>query len=965
MNLRFLSSFAFVISGIFLSITYTNSIEAAEMTSSASDYEVKYYPPINNLTIPTSSNPQYIFEYGDYVFAQLSSIDDKVETCELWSYNYKTKARKHFNELTIPCGSTGSRVGSPNASVRHQNKIFLTALDEDGHSQVYSLDMVSQKVKQETSISYGEYPTDRYFELVILDDFLLFHSFENRLQVPGYRLNLLTAEVDVPEHFPNSDDYIFTNSVIYNDTIYMIEDWIFYDKQTNTYRGIGIDEKLRSELGHDHYYPLAVNNKLYFISTNTGYDELWSYESSTNEFKFELSLESNVYSRGRRSDEKGMVVFNEKIYFTVKNQEKYELREIDLSSNTIRLIESHDGWLNNFVTFKGELYYLTNIVQGKSKLTKYSPNTDSVTNISGHKHIYNASNLQVVEERIFFASSLLAQPFSGDVELKSYDGNGINTVVDFSLSKRKGIRRPFIHHQNKVYTWASTQESSELWSFDGKALTQELSTEEPAPHDETLEYDNSLFFLNSKKLEKYSDGNYSAIPTIHEDRKRQNIKHLTIAAEKLFFSAGVALGIDSKPNHELWVYDKKDDKASFIKSFDIEGKSVWIRNMIAYNSNVYMIVALENISGTQIWKYNTSTEEFSQITFLDGNFEDFLYVFDDKLFFVGERQLQTYDDKSNTIKSLMPIVKGGVNAGQLSKSTVVTLNQKMYFYARGATDHYEYKNSLWSYDAETQTISLEIPGEKLELGTYRTLSHPALEIETLWIKEFDNKLYFYGRDDKYGNELRSFDVTDKSIDLVFESKLGVASSKLSLAAINYKDRLLVSSGYYDDYGIEFQSELIGIFKKGTNWQDSDGDGFGDTVDSFPQDSSEWRDSDNDGYGDNIDAFHLDPTEWLDYDSDGYGDNIDAFPEDGSEWLDSDGDGYGDNSDAFPHDATEWLDSDGDGYGDNSDAFPNDATRWQQTVESPKTNDSESSGGGAMTFLLILIALVSLRKSIFK
>lgn len=85
------------------------------------------------------------------------------------------------------------------------------------------------------------------------------------------------------------------------------------------------------------------------------------------------------------------------------------------------------------------------------------------------------------------------------------------------------------------------------------------------------------------------------------------------------------------------------------------------------------------------------------------------------------------------------------------------------------------------------------------------------------------------------------------------------------------------------------------------------------------------DSDGDGYEDAIDAFPNDPNEWLDSDGDGVGDNSDAFPNDATETLDSDGDGVGDNADAFPNDPTETADSDGDGLGDNSDPYPNDPT----------------------------------------
>ena len=109
--------------------------------------------------------------------------------------------------------------------------------------------------------------------------------------------------------------------------------------------------------------------------------------------------------------------------------------------------------------------------------------------------------------------------------------------------------------------------------------------------------------------------------------------------------------------------------------------------------------------------------------------------------------------------------------------------------------------------------------------------------------------------------------------------------------------------------------------------DSDGDGYSDTDDRFPNDPNEWADSDDDGVGDNSDAFPNDPSESSDSDNDGWGDNSDEFPNDASEWSDYDGDGVGDNGDAFPWDSNETADSDGDGWGDNADAFPNDASEW--------------------------------------
>jgi len=116
----------------------------------------------------------------------------------------------------------------------------------------------------------------------------------------------------------------------------------------------------------------------------------------------------------------------------------------------------------------------------------------------------------------------------------------------------------------------------------------------------------------------------------------------------------------------------------------------------------------------------------------------------------------------------------------------------------------------------------------------------------------------------------------------------------------------------------------------TEWVDTDGDGYGDNSDEYPEDSTEWIDTDGDGYGDNSDEYPEDPTEWADTDGDDVGDNSDAFPNDSNETLDTDGDGYGDNSDEYPEDPTEWVDTDGDDVGDNFDAFPKDNTQWSDT-----------------------------------
>ena len=148
----------------------------------------------------------------------------------------------------------------------------------------------------------------------------------------------------------------------------------------------------------------------------------------------------------------------------------------------------------------------------------------------------------------------------------------------------------------------------------------------------------------------------------------------------------------------------------------------------------------------------------------------------------------------------------------------------------------------------------------------------------------------------------------------------------------------------------------------SQWNDTDGDGYGDAYngndsDIFPLDASQWNDTDGDGYGDNPEGNDPDscPEEignstypglgCLDSDGDGYADTLDAFPFNQLEHLDSDQDGVGDNSDEFPIDANETMDSDGDGVGDNADAFPNDAN---ETIDSDGDGLGDNSDPNPLT-----------------
>ena len=148
-----------------------------------------------------------------------------------------------------------------------------------------------------------------------------------------------------------------------------------------------------------------------------------------------------------------------------------------------------------------------------------------------------------------------------------------------------------------------------------------------------------------------------------------------------------------------------------------------------------------------------------------------------------------------------------------------------------------------------------------------------------------------------------------------------------------------STGYTNPFG--------GVSFGAATLVDTDGDGYWDSEDAFPDDPTEWADTDGNGVGNNADT---------DDDGDGVVDANDTFPNDASETVDTDGDGVGNNADtdddgdgvvdandALPNDATETvdtdsdgignnadLDDDGDGVNDDSDPFPNDANETKDT-----------------------------------
>ena len=171
-------------------------------------------------------------------------------------------------------------------------------------------------------------------------------------------------------------------------------------------------------------------------------------------------------------------------------------------------------------------------------------------------------------------------------------------------------------------------------------------------------------------------------------------------------------------------------------------------------------------------------------------------------------------------------------------------------------------------------------------------------------------------------------------------------------------------GFGDNYSFTLDNESMRINENGdafiydfTQWADKDGDGFGDNpagleADDCPNqagtshiDKLGCLDSDSDGWSDEADEFPDEGSQWADTDGDGYGDNWGGnsadqcveTPYSEVELVDSNGCGPSER------------DSDSDGIKDISDACPNTPLSQSTIVRSNGCSEQESDDDGDGVF----------------
>ena len=272
-------------------------------------------------------------------------------------------------------------------------------------------------------------------------------------------------------------------------------------------------------------------------------------------------------------------------------------------------------------------------------------------------------------------------------------------------------------------------------------------------------------------------------------------------------------------------------------------------------------------------------------------------------------------------------------------------NQTLF---RTVTPNFSYMNAVsWSPDGNMISICEGWGGSNARARVYHALNGTQIFsyttstscMDTAWSPDSTQVAYSHSYYRSDGASIRIFDSqTGTLVDTLTAPRPGGCTSSGggnncgTIYGIDWHpdgDYIISAQGRNDE----------GIY----HWivdPDIDGDGVLNPDDAFPEDGTQWDDLDGDGYGDNMGGNEPDSCPntpgtsnqdvygCVDSDGDGWSDSGDDYPADYYQWADADGDGYPDNVndgrspspygalDYLPNNPTQWNDTDGDGYGDN-------------------------------------------------
>ena len=185
--------------------------------------------------------------------------------------------------------------------------------------------------------------------------------------------------------------------------------------------------------------------------------------------------------------------------------------------------------------------------------------------------------------------------------------------------------------------------------------------------------------------------------------------------------------------------------------------------LVEYNGNLYYSADFYPY-GRELYVYNVETETASLVADIKAgggsSSPSSLIVYNDKLYFFADdgihgEELFVYDSETNKVSLTADIQPGSESSVYHYGSWLTIYNEQLYFFA----DEGKYGRELYLYDDRTKSASLVADINEGGLSGIAKTSVKNIGV-------FNNKLYFGADDGIHGNELFSFDAASGEINLV-------------------------------------------------------------------------------------------------------------------------------------------------------------------------------------------------------
>jgi len=538
-----------------------------------------------------------------------------------------------------------------------------------------------------------------------------------------------------------------------------------------------------------------LDGEVYFMGDSQGRNrEMWIYNEADNTLN-----EGPEPSPGSpNSFPFGFTKLQDKVYFSARgfNTVGTELYAIDIATKELSVVEDinpdGDGSPSGFFVQDEKLYFSAAEDGITRSMYVYDPVTDQSTALASidNDGEFNSLSPTFINEDLIVITAI-SKDYGRELFLYDLQNDNIELLADVHTGNSGSSPYDLTEINGQLYMRAEEFASGDqVWRYDPSSGIASLLTDpgQSVRPRGFAELDGKVYFggyhpdiIYGLLYLDLSDD--SLHPTGYVTPSNLNhINNITTFNNKVYFTSN-----DPVHENELFVYDPTTDEATLVvdinndpkkgttpqdfriinnqlyftalqpsggrEFYRMDGatgtvealpkvnpdpeKGATFRSIITIGDDLYFSAFL---SRTELYKYNSTTNEIEQLTTVEANIIENITAYDNKLFCsarynTGGQELYSYDLVTGTFELELDIAPGNISS---SPKDLIVFNDLLYFSA----DLEEYGRELWTYDGVTAQIVADVrPG-----------SAPA-DIDNLIL--FNDKLYFTADDGLRGRELWS------------------------------------------------------------------------------------------------------------------------------------------------------------------------------------------------------------------